>query len=425
LSDLSAFIDPKFCDDLTALGPIKETRGGEGYKSMVSRLSSLQAVALRAGLECSDLLKITQPSKELKARLELMSAYRGDDAPAPSGLHLLSCYNEYASVLASCAEVDNVEFQQQSFVEREGKILIEGSDSSGDPPTGDSEEARQRKIGELVQRQRERRELEQQKRNLEQQLAHQGNPQADGLSGLKEEVASLRRKLATSQPVDPRGEPKVDRAANLAKVLDVSAGPLGLTGEQLTAMSSFISKPVSGGSEKDRDALSLLLPNTDASTSDSAAMAAELVRGALMGSAQNRRYANYDDFQRVMHIAIKKARGSDPALAIQLADHLRHVTTLAMSHPWKDAERYHWGVMTRVEDGLYDLSQGGDTWTLANMAFDSSREKPGAGGRTKKSGYTKETAKFCDYHGFGAHLTQDCKVKFKPGEKSKNFRSAP
>ena len=139
--------------------------------------------------------------------------------------------------------------------------------------------------------------------------------------------------------------------------------------------------------------------------------------------AQTRRHADHEEFSRAMGKAIAKARVSDPALSIQLFDHLQQVTSLTMSHSWKMAEEHHWRVMTRVEDGVYDLSQGGDTWTLA-LVLNTHANKEGKTASTKPI-YDKKKAKFCDFHGYCMHATSDCRVPHKSGEKAKNFFASP
>lgn len=89
--------------------------------------------------------------------------------------------------------------------------------------------------------------------------------------------------------------------------------------------------------------------------------------------------------------------------------------------------------MVRIEDGLFDLVNGPDIWTL--MRVTNSHRGPSSGGgsgggssgksRSGGSGnnYHKSTAKFCDHHGWCAHDTPPCKGSFAAGEKSKNFRA--
>jgi hypothetical protein len=399
------FLDEEYYAELSALGSVREARNTVNYTALVARFLTAQEGALKEGLSCDNLLRLS--SKELQARLELLSGYRAEGSAAPSGMKLVDCCNEYALLLqVLCESKDGLEFVAKDFTSAEGQVVC-----GAQVAPGETDEERERR------RVRERLALLQEERRLQLELAKQQPPaQEDPLST---KVAELRKQLAAKHLSGGRGDPKPSRAKDLSEVLDVSAGALGLKDRQLSAMSAFLSNSVSGG-VGGGDALSLLLPNTHASTSDSAALAAELVRGALSTKAQNRRHASYEEFERAIHRAIAKARTSDPSLAVQLAEHLRHVTQLAMRYTWKDAEQYHWDVMVRLEDGHYDLSRGGDAWSLAQLQLTMSQRKVARSKGAEASSYNKETAKYCEQHGWCAHATPDCKLP--PGQKAKNFR---
>jgi hypothetical protein len=201
--------------------------------------------------------------------------------------------------------------------------------------------------------------------------------------------------------------------------LDRSADNLGLKDNHLANIADFMKNAVSDG--RSGSALSLLLPNVDPSASNSAALAVEFVRGAMLTKAQTKRHADYTEFARAMTKATAKARESDPLLAVQLAAHREQVTTLTMEHSWKVAEEYHWRVMTRIEDGEYDLSQGGDTWSLTWVLSGRKTTKKKKDGGSK---YDKASALFCEYHGWCAHVTNDCShTDHKQGDRAPNYRA--
>jgi hypothetical protein len=253
------------------------------------------------------------------------------------------------------------------------------------------------------------------------------------------EVAEVRAEIARLKGLDTRVGPaeqahgtRGDRAARIADLLDRGHERLGLGEGQRTSILDFMNNPVQGGGGGMHGPLSLLLPNTNPLTSNPAMLAVELVRGAMLTRSQSKRLASYEEFAQQTRRAIRAARQEDPAMAVLLADHMQEVTTLTMQHSWKVAEEYHHHVMLRVEDGDWDLADGPDLYTLTKVLHVRHRMSGGSGegGKGKGKGkstakFDKGSAKFCDVHGYCAHVTRDCEGKSKDGARAKNFRAEP
>jgi hypothetical protein len=430
--DMSTFFTASFGEKLNALGRIKDVRGTPPYEALANELEELQLQAVKGGLTCETLLKLT--SMEVKARVELLSKWRHDGAVAPTSLKLQDGLNEYADIMAAMYDdVEGTAFVCLAIVQDSGRLrcgeALGGQDNEEQlveaalPPHVALRAAKRMEVQRKLTKQHDIREME---KKIAAAKAAKSAPAAQLDDPLEATLVSLRQeyeKLMGPSEEAHAAKGAKPRSAAVVDVLERSGGPLGLNDEQLARIAQHLGQPVR--KERVGDALSLLLPNTDPSSCDSAALAMEFVRGAMTTKAQSRRHANHGEFARAMGKAIAKARESDPAMAIQLFDHLQQVTSLTMDYSWKVAEEYHWRVMTRVEDGRYDLAQGGDTWTLTLVLNAGSGSKGATSATKKKSTYDKKNAKFCDYHGYSLHATKDCKVSFKQGEKAKNYFASP
>jgi hypothetical protein len=432
-----------FADRLAALGGIREARVSREYQLLQDELHNMHEACVPT-LDPVSLLSI--PSKEMKARMELLCTYRDAQSKSASALTKVEGLTEYSQILHDlcpdfvAGEVvadanDTLIIRVPGSEEATEAVNIQAVDGV-DAALLEKRRVRAQQAADISAQRTHDRQLREARAENEALLAAKAvqapvvpSPE---LAQLLAENARLKGMDPTRGPAENAHGDKAGRPARIADLLDRAHERLGLDGNQRSSILDFMNNPVCGVGGV-HGPLSLLLPNVDPRASNPAMLAVELVRGVMLTRSQNKRLQSYEDFALQMKRAIRAAREDDPSMAVLLANHLYEVTNLYSTHSWKVAEDYHYHVMLRVEDGEWDLAHGPDTYTLTKVLHVRSKTTGGGGGDAGKSkskgkttsNYDKSKAKFCNFHGYCSHVTRDCEGKFKDGERAKNYRAEP
>ena len=238
----SDLVSSYFGSELAKLGPVQAARGTQAYTGLVDELIVMHQECIDSA-ELENFLELT--TAEMKARLELMSEWRGPSAKAPTGLKQVELINEYVDILG--AVFDDFESSECRVVN--GKLTFAMPDANEAVPEQPSDEdddqneqamaraAEARRVADVVEQKREARRLraaiEEEKQNAAAKHAR-GDNQA-----LRDELAQLR-----AQNGNNGGGGRSERADALVNVLGRSADSLGLNSAQTAAIAELLHNEV-------------------------------------------------------------------------------------------------------------------------------------------------------------------------------------